>query len=106
MMRRSSDNIADSQVVPDKVQDLDGLILSLKSEIEPMVGALRKKQPVDAVKQLGEALYNLGELHNVVKLCEFGENLLDSINNFDIMNVRRLIGEFDGLADRLYGLMK
>ena len=83
------------QMEAENIHDAKGLINALEGEFKKKVTTFEKRQPLGEVKQFGEDLQSLGEKHQSFSLQQYGEDLLNAANSFNIEHILALINKYD-----------
>ena len=73
------------------ITDIEGLIRELEGDLILTCMSFETRQPVNEVKKFGLDLKELGEKHNCQLITDYGQQLIESANNFDIAAMLRLI---------------
>jgi signal transduction histidine kinase len=86
---------------PEARSALPGLIERLESDVMEQWQALQKRQPLEQVKTFGETLRTLGMKHHLALLSDYGERLINDVENFDILDMRLTIPHFKKIINIL-----
>lgn len=62
---------------------------------------LQNKQPMEEVKAFGKLVKSIGDEENLVILKEFGKNLCDSVDQYDINRILKLLKDYSVLIEKL-----
>ncbi len=103
---QDEDGAPDRESIPqaalsDSIAHLAELIGRLEREFTPRWNEFQKKQPIKAVQQFGKDLEELGREHQAKAVTRLGDELIQSVKNFDIRKMRLLLSEFPELIDQL-----
>jgi signal transduction histidine kinase/DNA-binding LytR/AlgR family response regulator len=100
--------IDESVMLPDtgkqklsEITDLIELISALETSFKEQWKTFEIRQPIGAVKQFGEALSVLGEKHNADIVTNYGRDLMNSAEYFDVNNVLNLIHQYPDILEKL-----
>jgi PAS domain S-box-containing protein len=69
----------------------------LSNELMKEWEALQKRKPQEKLKSFSKKLINIGKENNLIMIEEYGENLLNSANMFDIAGIITKLKEFPNL---------
>lgn len=84
----------------DKQYQVSGELLEqLESEYMRQWHILKKRQQISNVKQFGKSLQTLGEKHNIQLLTQFGQNLTIYADEFEVVNMLKLLETFPKLIE-------
>ncbi len=84
-----------------EIIDLPGLIHSLDTQCKDVWLTFHTRQPIDEIIDFGNQLIMLGNDHNTKVIKEYGEELVNSAESFNIEAIMNLIRKFPGLIDLL-----
>ncbi len=87
-----------------KVEDLKGLLSRLQGDLLDTCKTFESKQPISQVREFGMTLSGLGLKHNCLALADYGQNLANAADNFDIDGILTMIGLYPELIKGLKGL--
>lgn len=83
------------------IDNLQGLITALESELLPIVNKLIGVLKISDVTDLGKRMIDLGKVHHSKPIEEYGIQMLAFGEGFDITNIERLLKEFPIILSRL-----
>jgi signal transduction histidine kinase/PleD family two-component response regulator len=84
-----------------EIIDLTGLIHTLDILCNDIWQTFHTRQPIDEIMDFGNQLIMLGNDHNAKVIKEYGEELVNSAESFNIEAIINLIRKFPGLIDLL-----
>jgi signal transduction histidine kinase/PleD family two-component response regulator len=84
-----------------EIIDLTGLIHTLDILCNDIWQTFHTRQPIDEIMNFGNQLIMLGNDHNAKVIKEYGEELVNSAESFNIEAIINLIRKFPGLIDLL-----
>jgi len=84
-----------------EIIDLTGLIHTLDILCNDIWQTFHTRQPIDEIMNFGNQLIMLGNDHNAKVIKEYGEELVNSAESFNIEAIINLIRKFPGLIDFL-----
>jgi hypothetical protein len=61
------------------------------------------RQPIGEVRDFGNQLVGLGKNHNAVMITEYGKDLINAANSFNIEAILNLIRKYPGIIELLKG---
>ncbi len=85
---------------------LGPVIHQLETELLPLWEGLRRKQPVHDMQNFGESLQRVGAESGITLVSEFGKELLEYLDQFDIAQMRSRLQQFPELIEHLRSAMK
>jgi CheY-like chemotaxis protein len=84
-----------------EVIDLDGLIYSLDGSSLEKRKSFELRQPIGDIREFGNSLIQLGNDHNCSLVSDYGSQLVDAANNFNIEGILRLLKRYSEIVDML-----
>ena len=81
--------------------DIVEILKKLEDEFLDKWSMFKTKQPMNEVQGFGIQLKELGDKCNVSLVSKYGDQLLKSINNFDIENMQKILKDFPKIIDKL-----
>ncbi len=73
------------------ILDRDELTANLEGKVTKIWEGLQTRQPISEVKKFANELIHLGEKHKCPPVLEYGQNVLNAANSFNIEGMLRLI---------------
>ena len=89
------------EVSSESLKNLPQLLDILEQQFVPCWDQFQKIQPIKAVKQFGMNLKELGEQYHLKLLTDYGENLVTSIEYFDVHAMRQILFDFPQIIKKL-----
>lgn len=86
--------------------DYPDVIKTLESEFMAKWSRFQKRQPIEEVKSFGKSIKELGIKNNLEFLVSYGDRLINSVDNFDIKNMRLMINEFGDMVHNIRSVQK
>ncbi len=80
------------------------LIEKIDDHFMPKWSEFQKMQPMEEVEQFAKEVNDLGEDYDFVFFADFGEKLMNYVNNYDVKNLRLALTEFPDLIEKLKSL--
>jgi two-component system sensor histidine kinase EvgS len=90
--------------IDEKIHDQLSLIASLESGFMQKYEAYTKRQPIAEIKAFGNELQELGTSHNSRLLIQYGEEMVNAADNFNIERILVLINRFPELVRQIKSL--
>ncbi|MFN8239355.1 MAG: ATP-binding protein [Bacteroidales bacterium] len=85
----------------DGITDLPGLIFALDGELTEIYSSFEKKQPMGEVRNFADRLIMLGASHKCSYIVAYGNELLASVDNFNVEGMFKLLQQFNLKKDAL-----
>ncbi|MBF0286633.1 MAG: response regulator [SAR324 cluster bacterium] len=86
---------------PETLANLSEILKCLENELMPKWNRLRKKQPIEEAKSFGTAIQETGKRYHVALLEDFGRDLNNYIDQFNITKLRESLTQFPDLVQKL-----
>jgi PAS domain S-box-containing protein len=84
-----------------EIDDLQGLIKKLESELFTMWKTFEVRQPINEIRSFGSALEAAGDHHKAGIISDYGKELRSATETFDIKAIISLIKQYPTIIDRL-----
>jgi len=97
----NKNDIPVDSVIFDKADLFAELIRILKTEFLPRQEELNDMLIMDDASQFADDLGHVGREYDLRLITDFCDNLLDDIEIFDVMRVKKRIAEFPGIIEKL-----
>jgi polar amino acid transport system substrate-binding protein/two-component system sensor histidine kinase EvgS len=88
------------EIKASEIKKLSGLIKVLDTELNEIWKTFSRRQPMNEVRSFGERLIRLGKKHKANILADYGKELIDATNSFDVKAIQRLLRKYPELLDR------
>ena len=85
----------------DEITDFPGLIEVLEGRLAAVYRSLEARQPIAEVKKFGQDLIELGKKHTCSSISDYGNQLSDAADNFDIGGMLKLIKSYMSKVEAL-----
>ncbi len=85
----------------EEIHDLPGLIHSLETNLADTWKKLENRQPIEEVKGFGKELEGLGKAHHAEIIIEYGNELINAAESFNIESILTLIGKYQFILKKL-----
>ncbi|MBF0233513.1 MAG: response regulator [Desulfamplus sp.] len=82
------------------------ILATLESDYMEQWRSFKKRQPIDKVKLFGENIRELGLKNDIELLTQYGDNLVNYVDNFDILNMRLAIAEFKKIIQEIKSMIQ
>lgn len=89
------------EIKSSEIIDPEGLVNTLEGSLRETNKLLQTRQPLGEVKKFGQALVDIGLLHNARAITEYGRNLVTAAENFDIDGMLKLINSYERMIESL-----
>lgn len=96
---KTSENKEDSLL--DSVNNIEELIYALENIYSSSVEKFKIRQPMNKVKEFGGEMIKLGIKHNAAIIIKYGNDLVDSVSNFNINSIVSLIDSYQSIIEEL-----
>ncbi len=86
-----------SQILPESesdITDCKGLVAVLETNLMEEWNTFQVRQPINEIKSFSDKLVNLGHKHNSGLISEYGQNLKDAAENFNIEAILNLLKQY------------
>lgn len=90
----------------ESIIDIAGLIHSLETELSVTWKTFALRQPIGEVSIFGKALTDLGNKHNSSIITNYGTDLSESINSYNIAVVLKLLKKYPSVVSDIKNLAK
>ena len=84
-----------------EIEDLSGLIRSLETTLKDIWMTFEIRQPIEDVLEFGNKLARLGKEHNSSFVSNYGEELINAADNFNIEGILNQLKRYPVLIDML-----
>ncbi len=84
-----------------EITNLPELINSLESDLYTTWKTFAFKQPIGGIRDFGSNLVQLGTQHNSSIIKNYGKELIDAADNYNIVAILKLIGKYSGIIENL-----
>ncbi len=103
---KSNFTLQNEQSVPEtemikETSDLPGLIHSLETRFKETLKTFETRQPIDEIKTFGNQLVDLGCDHNADIITDYGKDIINAANSFNIEAILNLIGKYSKIVELL-----
>jgi hypothetical protein len=78
----------------DIIHDLSVLLEALEGTCLMKIRNFEIRQPIGEIREFGNALTELGTIHNCRKISEYGQKLTKAADNFDVEGILKLIKKY------------
>jgi PAS domain S-box-containing protein len=95
------DETETDKIDTNEITDLPGLIAELEGRMAARYRSLEGRQPLAEVKRFGQELMKLGNKHTCSSLSDYGNQLSDAADNFDIEGMLKLIKSYQSKIEAL-----
>jgi PAS domain S-box-containing protein len=85
------------RIIKEDITDIQGLIRSLEGRYRETIRTFEKTQPIAQVRKFGHSIVLLGEKHNALPVSDYGNNLVNAADAFDIDKLLVLLGQYEKL---------
>ncbi|MDA3891822.1 MAG: ATP-binding protein [Salinivirgaceae bacterium] len=85
----------------EKIQDIPDLIHSLETNFTDTWKELETRQPIEEVKEFGRKLMKLGKAHHAEIIREYGSELTNAAENFNIESILKLLNKYQGIIKKI-----
>ncbi|MBN2790341.1 MAG: transporter substrate-binding domain-containing protein [Candidatus Delongbacteria bacterium] len=92
-------------ILDEELKDPEIFFRKLKGEIFNKYRNSIEKQNLDDIKEFSSELEKLSVQHNSNTISKFSKELKNAVNNFDIENIKRLLGSFEDIIDKCEGVV-
>jgi PAS domain S-box-containing protein len=82
-----------------KVIDLPGLIHSLSTDLNAIWKTFTVTQPIGGIRDFGTNLVQLGTDHNSRFIKDYGKQLINAADSYNIEAILKLIGNYSGIIE-------
>ena len=89
---------------PEMASNLSEVIEMIDSDFMNRWEDFQKMMPMKTVRKFGKELRALGTKHMIKPLSDYGRDLLSYANNFDVENMKIMMGEFPEIVNELKSL--
>jgi CheY-like chemotaxis protein len=84
-----------------QINDLPGLINSLETTFMDTWKTFATRQPMDEIEKFGKEMIGLGKEHDAILITEFGEELVNARDSFNIKTILKLLKRYTCVIDEL-----
>jgi PAS domain S-box-containing protein len=91
----------EEEILPDEIENLPELLDELETNLYQVWESFSKRQPVNEVREFGEKISALGEKHHVALLKQYGKDLVDATEDFNIKETLNLLRKYPKLIEKL-----
>jgi PAS domain S-box-containing protein len=85
----------------EEITNLPGLINSLESDLFTTWKTFAVKQPIKGIRDFGSNLVQLGTHHDSSIIKDYGSELINAADNYNIVAILKLIGKYPGIIENL-----
>jgi len=82
------------------INDLPGLVHSLETSFTGTLKELETRQPIEEVKGFGKKLEKLGKAHHAETIIQYGSELVNAAESFDIESILKLIKGYQSILKK------
>jgi len=79
------------------ISDREGLLRVLEGELAREHSSFARRQPLGEIKQFGQQLIELGSKHHSNQLVDYGNNLIQAAENFNIEGILNLLNQYKSI---------
>ncbi len=79
----------------------DIVLASLDIELFPVWEEIKKSHPISTILEFGESIQELGDIHSVGYLKEYGSRIIECSNNFEIEKIDEYLDFYPELLKRI-----
>lgn len=90
----ATDVISTKTIIKDEITDIKSLISELEGEYHTAWMSFEARQPLGEVKRFSQELIALGTKHNCTLISDYGKDLTDAIQNFNINGMLNLLKKY------------
>jgi len=88
------------------IENLSTIIEILETELKDKWETFSKKQPLNEVKEFGKKIIALGENNSAKIITDYGKNLVNATEAFDINTILHLLKRYPKLIKKIKGYIK
>ena len=88
------------------IENLPNIIEILETELKDKWETFSKKQPMNDVKEFGKKIIALGENNSAKIITDYGKNLVNATEAFDINTILHLLKKYPELIKKIKGYIK
>ncbi|MCK4344854.1 MAG: response regulator, partial [Bacteroidales bacterium] len=88
------------------IENLPNIIEILETELKDKWETFSKKQPMNDVKEFGKKIIALGENNSAKIITDYGKNLVNATEAFDINTILHLLKKYPKLIEKIKGYIK
>lgn len=96
-----SENLLPEVDLIGEITNLPELINSLESDLHTTWKTFAVKQPIREIRDFGTNLIQLGRDHNSSIIKDYGSELINAADNYNIVAILKLIGKYSGIIENL-----
>lgn len=83
------------------INNMEELIFELENNYSNSIEKFKVRQPMNEVKEFGEEMIKLGTRHNAANIIKYGSDLVESVSNFNINVIVKLINNYPSIIEEL-----
>jgi PAS domain S-box-containing protein len=91
-------NIKDIETSGENLIDFENLFGQLTGKYKNICDSFKTRQPLEELREFGISLASLGKTHNSTVLENYGNELVESTDNFDIDGILNLLKKYDNIV--------
>ncbi len=96
LKEEESNSVESTQLLHnEEITGIEMLLAALKGSYSGVCARLEHRQPIEEVRQFGISLVELGNTHHCDLITNYGYDLLQAAENFDIDAILKLIGKYN-----------
>lgn len=84
-----------------EIDDLAGLLAALEGSLAEVHKSFAKRQPIAEIREFGQVLVDLGQKHQSQEVTEYGEELIQSAENFNIEGILTQLARYYDMITQL-----
>jgi len=88
-------------IAPEEIIDLEGLLTALEDDLHSTYRSLESRQPIGEIRIFGQILFKLGTDHSCKLVSDYGSDLIDAADGFNINSILRLIKNYRAMVESL-----
>jgi PAS domain S-box-containing protein len=89
----------------DSIVNLPDLIKSLESDFKETWDGFEKRQPISEIRKFGESLVQLGTGHEATLIIQYGKELQNAADSFNIEAILNLLKQYTSKIEKLKNLL-